>query len=271
MTASLAATAAVETHEPQGELLFLNRADHLRAGGSTAATAPIRVLIADGQWLVRAGFRVLLESEQGIAVAEEAASGEQALALASHTRPDVVLMDAGLPGLDAFEATRQIVANPELQQVRVMILASVESDEHVFGALRAGASGFLVKDTEPTELLRAVRVLARGEALLAPSVTRRVISELASMPARERPTPEQLEELTAREREVMALAADGLTNAEIAERLVVSPATARTHVSRAMVKLHARDRAQLVVLAYKTGLVLADSAVVGRPSPEAVR
>jgi DNA-binding NarL/FixJ family response regulator len=223
---------------------------------------------------VRAGFRVLLESELGIAVAEEAATGEQAVALARHVRPDVVLMDAGLPGLDALEATRQIVADPDLQEVRVMILTTLENDENVFGALRAGATGFLVKDTEPMELLRAVRALARGEALLAPSVTLRVISELASYPDRERLSPVQLEELTPREREVMALVAEGLTNAEIAERLVVSPATARTHVSRTMVKLHARDRAQLVVLAYETGLVLASPAKSVRnqsPQPQLCR
>jgi DNA-binding NarL/FixJ family response regulator len=255
MTPSLAPTIPVEVHEPQGQLLFLNRASHMRPHGGTSPAKPIRVLIADGQTLVRAGFRVLLEDEQGIAIADEAASGEQAVALARHIRPDVVLMDADLPGLDAFEATRQIATDPELQEVRVMVLTTVENDEHLFGALRAGASGFLVKNTEPAELVRAIEVLARGEALLAPSVTRRVIAELTSMPPRQRPTPDQLEELTAREREVMALVADGLTNGEIAERLVVSPATARTHVSRAMVKLHARNRAELVVLAYQTGLV----------------
>jgi DNA-binding NarL/FixJ family response regulator len=251
----LASTTPVEAPESQGQLLFLNRPDHLRVAGDTVATEAIRVLIADGRALVRAGFRVLLEGEQGIAVADEAASGDEAVELARRTRPDVVLMDAGLPGLDALEATRQIVADPELHEVQVMILSTVESDEHLFEALRAGASGFLVDDTEPTELLRAVRVLARGEALLAPSVTRRVIAELASRPGRDRPSPERLEELTAREREVMALVGEGMTNAEIAEDLVVSPATARTHVSRAMLKLHARDRAQLVALAYQTGLV----------------
>jgi DNA-binding NarL/FixJ family response regulator len=161
----------------------------------------------------------------------------------------------GLPGLDPFEVTRQIVADPMLEEVQVMILTHTASDEHVFGALRAGASGFLVKDIEPSDLLRAVRVVARGDALIAPSVTRRVIAELISQPQREHPSPPQLEELTAREREVMALVAEGLTNGEIAEHLVVSPATARTHVSRAMMKLNARNRAQLVVLAYQTGLV----------------
>ena len=204
---------------------------------------------------MRAGFRALLEGERSIAVAGEAASGEETVALTRHVNPDVVLIDISLPGLDALEATRQIVTDPDLQGVQVMILTTLDGDEQVFDALRAGASGFLVKDTEPTDLLQAVRVLARGDALLAPSVTRRVIAELNSQPERDRPTPEQLDELTAREREVMALVAEGLSNAEIAEQLVVSPATARTHVSRAMVKLHARNRAQLVVLAYQTGLV----------------
>jgi DNA-binding NarL/FixJ family response regulator len=255
MTPSLANTTPVEVPQPQGQLLFLNRASHARAEGGTVATGAIRVLIADGRALVRAGFRVLLEGEQEIAVADEARSGDEAVALTRHTRPDVVLMDAGLPGLDALEATRQIVADPELQGVQVMILSTVESDEHLFEALRAGASGFLVNDTQPTELLRAVRVLARGEALLAPSVTRRVIAELASRPERKRPSPERLEELTAREREVMAMVAAGLRNDEIAEYFVISPATVKTHVSRALRKLHARDRAQLVAIAYRYGLV----------------
>jgi len=259
MTLSLAHTipvqAPVETRDRLGQLLFLNRADHSRPGGAAATPAMISVLLADGQALVRAGFRMLLEGEQGIAVAGEAGNGEDAVALARRIRPHVVVMDMSLPGLDALEATRRIVNDPQLQEVKVMILTTIGGDEHVFGALRAGASGFLVKDTEPTDLLHAVRVLARGDALLAPSVTRRVIAELASRPERDRPAPEQLEELTAREREVMALVGEGLTNGEIAERLVVSKATARTHVSRAMVKLHARNRAQLVVLAYQTGLV----------------
>lgn len=260
MTISLAHTipvqAPVEAGDRLGELIFLNRgaADSQPRGG-VSTSAMISVLVADGQALVRAGFRVLLEGEQGIAVAGEAASGEEAVAFARRIRPDVVVMDMNLPGLDALEATRQIVNDPQLEDVKVMILTTLDGDEHVFGALRAGASGFLVKDTDPTDLLQAVRVLARGDALLAPSVTRRVIAELTSRPQRDRATPEQLEELTAREREVMALVGEGLTNGEIAERLVVSTATARTHVSRAMVKLHVRNRAQLVVLAYQTGLV----------------
>jgi DNA-binding NarL/FixJ family response regulator len=215
----------------------------------------IRVLIADGQALVRAGFHALLEVEQDITVAAEAADGEGALAAARESRPDVVLVDVDLPGLDGLEVTRRIVDDPALDGVRVMVLSTSETDQHVFGALRAGAMGFLIKDTDPTQLAEAVRVLANGGALLAPGVTRRVIAELASQPGSEQPTPEELEELTAREREVMALVAAGLSNAEIAERLVVSPATAKTHVSRALMKLHARDRAQLVMLAFKTGLV----------------
>ena len=219
----------------------------------------IRVLLADDQALVRAGLRVLFEGEPDIVVAGEAANGEEAVALARHGRPDVVLMDIRMPGLDGLEATKQIAADEELADVRVLILTTFEIDEYVFEALRAGASGFLLKDTEPTELIQGVRVIAGGDALLSPSVTRRLIGELVSRPAvpdfeRERA---KLEPLTDREREVMALVGLGLSNDEIAERLTVSPATAKTHVSRAMIKLGARDRAQLVVLAYETGLVLA--------------
>jgi len=256
MTRRLSLVAPVEDAEPRGQLLFLNRFDRAHEPRETEAPERIRVLIAAGHALVRAGVRLLLERE-GITVAEEAVSGDHAVSLAHQTRPDVVLIDADLPGVDAFETTRQIVADAELRKVRVMILSAFEDDEHVFGALRAGASGLIAKDSEPAELLRAVRVLARGESVLAPSVTGRLIAELVSMPDPGRPAPKQLEELTPREREVMSLVADGLTNHEIAARLVVSPATARTHVSRAMVKLHARDRAQLVALAYKTGLVQA--------------
>ena len=217
----------------------------------------IRVLIADAQALVRAGFRVLLESEPDIRVVGEAANGEEAITLSRHEHPDVVLMDIRMPGIDGLEATRRIAADPALEMVRILILTTFESDENVFDALRSGASGFLLKDTEPVELLRGVRLAADGEAFLSPRVTRRLIAELAARPALARPHPEQLDVLTAREREVMALVAGGLSNAEIAERLTVSPATAKTHVSRAMTKLGARDRAQLVVLAYETGLVAA--------------
>jgi DNA-binding NarL/FixJ family response regulator len=216
----------------------------------------IRVLLADDQPLVRAGLRVLFEGELDIAVAGEAANGEEALSLARHTRPDVILMDIRMPVLDGLEATRQITSEPELDAVKVLILTTFESDEYVFQALRAGASGFLLKDAEPVELLQAVRVVAGGDALLAPSVTRRLITRFAAAPEH-RSSHVQLELLTAREREIMALVARGMSNDEIAELLTISPATAKTHVSRAMVKLGARDRAQLVVLAYESGLVLA--------------
>jgi RNA polymerase sigma factor (sigma-70 family) len=217
----------------------------------------IRVLLVDDQPLVRAGLRVLFEGERDIAVAGEAANGEEAVSLARHTRPDVVLMDIRMPVLDGLDATRQIAAEQLLADVKVLILTTFESDEYVFEALRAGASGFLLKDAEPTELLQAVRVVADGEALLSPSVTRRLITKFAASPEQPRSFPEQLDALTEREREIMALVAKGLSNDQIAELLTISPATVKTHVSRAMVKLGARDRAQLVVLAYQSGLVLA--------------
>jgi DNA-binding NarL/FixJ family response regulator len=216
----------------------------------------IRVLLADDQPLLRAGLRVLLESQDDIAVVGEAGDGEEAIVMARETYPDVVLMDIRMPQLDGVEATRRIAADDRLANVRVLILTTFESDEYLFEALRVGASGFLVKDSEPTEVLRAVRVLSSGEALLSPSVTRRLIEEYVAWPQRPRSTPCELEELTPREREVMALVACGMTNGEIAERLVISPATAKTHVSRTMMKLHAHDRAQLVVVAYRTGLVI---------------
>ena len=215
----------------------------------------IRVALVDDQALLRAGLRVLLDSEDDIAVVGEAGDGEEAIALARQTRPDVILMDIRMPGLDGVEATKRIAEDDRLDGVRVLILTTFESDEYVFEALRVGASGFLVKDSKPTDILGAVRVLASGESLLSPSVTRRLIEEYAAWPERRRRAPAELDELTPREREVMELVAYGLTNAEIAERLVVSPATAKTHVSRTMMKLHAHDRAQLVVLAYQTGLV----------------
>jgi DNA-binding NarL/FixJ family response regulator len=220
----------------------------------------IRLLLADDQPLVRAGLRVLFEGEPDIVVVGEAANGEEAVSLAGHTRPDVVLMDIRMPVLDGLEATRQIAGEEQLAAVKVLILTTFESDEYVFEALRAGASGFLLKDAEPTELLQAVRVVADGDALLSPSVTRRLITRFVAAPEHRGPPSEQLDLLTEREREVMALVATGLSNAEIADALTISPATAKTHVSRAMTKLGARDRAQLVVLAYQTGLALA-----GRP------
>jgi DNA-binding NarL/FixJ family response regulator len=214
----------------------------------------IEVLLADDQALVRAGFRALLDAEDDIAVVGEAGDGKQAVSLTRQKKPAVVLMDIRMPGLDGLEATREVASDPSLADVRIVILTTFELDEYVFEALRAGASGFLVKDTEPVDLLAAVRLVASGEALLSPSVTRRVIEEFASR-AKQPPPSEALDELTEREREVMALVAEGLSNEEIADRLVVSPATAKTHVSRAMIKLGARDRAQLVVLAYEHGLV----------------
>jgi DNA-binding NarL/FixJ family response regulator len=215
----------------------------------------IRILIVDDQPLVRAGLRVLFEGESDIAVCGEASNGEEALSLARHTLPDVVLMDIRMPVLDGLEAPRQIAADDQLGAVRVLIVTTFESDEYVFEALRAGASGFLLKDAEPTELLQAVRVVAGGDSLLSPSVTRRLITRFLEAPQPDALPPERLDVLTEREREIMALVARGLSNDEIAELLTISPATAKTHVSRAMVKLDARDRAQLVVIAYRTGLV----------------
>ena len=215
----------------------------------------VRVLLADDQTLVRSGFRALLERAKEIEVIGEAADGAEAVERARAERPDVVLMDVRMPGVDGLEATRRITSDPALADVRVIILTTFELDEYVFEALHAGASGFLLKDVEPDELREAVRVVARGDALLAPRVTKRLIREFVAQPARHRPPPDRLDGLTEREREVMALVAAGLSNQEIAERLVISPATAKTHVSRTMMKLHAHDRAQLVVLAYETGLV----------------
>jgi DNA-binding NarL/FixJ family response regulator len=217
-------------------------------------TAVIRALLADDQALVRAGFRALLDAQDGIEVVGEAADGREAVEKTRALIPDVVLMDIRMPTLDGIAATREIAADPALAGVRIVILTTFELDEYVFDAIRAGAAGFLVKDTKPSELIEAVRVVAAGESLLSPSVTRRLIGEFAAR-AKEPPRSDVLEELTDREREVMALAAAGLSNEQIAERLVVSSATAKTHVSRAMIKLGARDRAQLVVMAYESGLV----------------
>ena len=214
----------------------------------------IRVLLADDQALVRGGFKALLNAEDDLEVVGEAGDGQDAVRLAKDLVPDVVLMDIRMPGVDGLTATREIAANPRLSDVRVVILTTFEIDEYVFEALRAGASGFLVKDTEPVELVRAVRAVSAGDALLSPSVTRRLIAEFATRSKQPAPAPELLA-LTDREREVVALVGAGLSNEEIASKLFVSPATAKTHVSRAMVKLGTRDRAQLVVLAYESGLV----------------
>ena len=214
----------------------------------------IRVLLADDQDLVRAGFRALLDAESDIEVVGEADDGDQAAKLAAELIPDVVLMDIRMPGVDGLEATRRITSDERLSSVRIVILTTFDLDEYVFEAVRLGASGFLVKDTEPADLVRAVRAAARGDALLSPGITRRLIEEFATHAKEPRPSPD-LDQLTEREREVMGLVAAGLSNEEIAERLFVSPATAKTHVSRAMVKLGARDRAQLVVFAYEAGLV----------------
>ena len=215
----------------------------------------ITVVLADDQALVRAGFRLLLDTEAGFEVRGEAADGAEAVKLAREHRPDVVVMDVRMPGLDGLAATRQITADPDLAAVKVLVLTTFDVDEYVFEALRSGASGFLLKDTEPVELLRALRVVAAGEALLAPTVTRRLISEFVARPEQRRLDTSVLGELTDREREVLALVAGGMSNDEIAAHLTISPATSRTHVSRILTKLGARDRAQLVVLAYESGLV----------------
>ena len=214
----------------------------------------IRVLLVDDQALVRAGFRALIEAEDDLTVVAEGGDGTAAVELAARHLPDVALIDIQMPVLDGIQATRRIAADPALSGVHVVILTNYGIDEHVYAALRAGAAGFLVKDTEPADLLQGIRVAARGDALLSPAITRRLISEYVSRPPRHsRAAP--LDVLTNREREVVALAAQGRSNDEIAAHMVISVATAKTHVSRAMTKLRARDRAQLVVLAYETGLV----------------
>ena len=214
----------------------------------------IRVAIADDQQLIRAGFRSLLEAEPDIEIVGEAGSGSEAVSLAVATRPDVMLMDIRMPDGDGLWATEQIVGNPDLAQTHIVIVPTFELDEYVGRAIRAGASGFLVKDTEPDEFIRAVHVVAAGDALLSPTVTRRLLERLSSE-LRETPDASQLSVITDREREVLALVGQGLTNEEIGKQLFLSPLTAKTHVSRIMAKLAARDRVQLVVVAYETGLV----------------
>ena len=213
-----------------------------------------RVVLVDDQALLRAGFRALIDAEDDLVVVGEAGDGAEALTVIRSTQPDVVLMDIRMPDMDGLEATRQVTADASLADTRIIILTTFELDEYVFEAVRHGASGFLVKDTEPVDLLAGIRAVASGDALLSPSVTRRLIAEFATRSRPSAPT-DVLDPLTEREREIVALVGEGLSNDGIAERLVLSPATAKTHVSRAMTKLHARDRAQLVVLAYETGLV----------------
>jgi DNA-binding NarL/FixJ family response regulator len=215
----------------------------------------ISVAVADDQPLVRGGFGALVAHTGDLELVGEAANGEEAVALAAKERPDVLLMDIRMPVLDGIEATRRITADPDCAGVRVMILTTFDLDEYVYGALRAGASGFLLKDVRPEELLDAIRVVAAGEALLAPSVTRRLIERFTALPAPAQTDASALAALTDREREVLTLVARGLSNAELAERIHVSPATAKTHVGHLLTKLGARDRAQLVMLAYETGLV----------------
>ena len=218
----------------------------------------ITVALADDQALVRAGFRALLDAQDDIAVVAEAVDGEQAVELARRHRPDVVLMDVRMPRTDGLQATARLTGDPVLRRTRVIVLTTFELDEYVFGALRAGAAGFMLKDVEPAELVEAVRVVAAGEALLMPRHTRRLIEAFVAQEAAGPPSDEgALEELTPREREVLALVGQGLSNQEIAARLVLSPLTAKTHVARLFTKLGARDRAQLVVTAYETGLVVA--------------
>jgi DNA-binding NarL/FixJ family response regulator len=248
MTARIQPAASGDRAGPRRLALLSDEDGH----DAAARPDPIRVLIADGHALVRAGFRALLERDARMTVVGEAATGEEAVALAGAGDPDVVLLDALLPGLDCVEATRLV--SGELGPA-VMVLTSSEGDERMFAALRGGASGLLAKDAEPDQLVHAVDALARGETLLSPSLTRRLIAELRCRPEPACPAIGRLTELTRREREVVGLVGLGLSNDEIAARLVISPSTAKTHVSRAMIKLDARDRAGLVVFAYETGLV----------------
>jgi DNA-binding NarL/FixJ family response regulator len=236
-----------------------------RVSDGVVDDAVITVVLADDQTLLRAGLRALLDAEHDITVVAEADDGVDAIDIVRRHRPDVVVMDVRMPRLDGLAATRAIVSDPELDETRVVVLTTFDLDEYVFEAIRSGASGFLLKDAEPGDLVRAVRCAAAGDALISPGVTRRLIAEFAARPEQRRVDRAALDVLTDREREVVALVAGGLTNDEIAATLFISSATARTHVSRAMVKLHARDRAQLVVLAYESGLVQARSDGRVRP------
>jgi DNA-binding NarL/FixJ family response regulator len=241
----------VSDGEPPRVLAFEDN-EQFEAEESVDAT---RVLIADGQALIRAGYRMLLELDERIVVVGEAASGHHIVAVAGQTQPDVVLLDLGLPGLEQPDAAARIISHPAFAQAAVMIITPSDSDDRILSAVRAGALGVIVKDADPAELRRAVQVLAGGEAVLPPAAMRRLISQLPTHGSDNEPLAAQLDELTEREREVVALVGTGLTNDEIADRLVITPATAKTHVYRAMTKLRARHRAELVVLAYETGLV----------------
>jgi DNA-binding NarL/FixJ family response regulator len=225
------------------------------AAASPPTRTPIKVLLADDQALVRSGFKGLLDADDDITVVGEAANGTEAVEQARATRPDVILMDIRMPELDGIKATSQIAKTRGLEQVRVLILTTYDTDEYVFEALQAGASGFLLKDAGPAELLHAIRVVAAGEALLSPRITRRLIAQFTARRIATQTGEDRLAVLTQREREVLALVGQGLSNDDIGAELFLSPATARTHVSHAMAKLGARDRAQLVVIAYQTGLV----------------
>jgi DNA-binding NarL/FixJ family response regulator len=225
------------------------------AAAPPPAGAPIKVLLADDEGLVRSGFKVLLDLEDDIMVVGEATTGAEAVERARASRPDVILMDIRMPHMDGIEATREIAKVPGLRGVHVLILTTYDTDAYVYEALQAGASGFLLKDAGPAELLHAIRVIAAGEALLAPRITRRLIEQLTAGRSAAQAGEDRLAVLTPREREVLALVGQGLSNDEIGAAMYLSPATARTHVSRAMTKLGARDRAQLVVIAYQTGLI----------------
>ena len=220
------------------------------------SAAPITVALVDDQDLMRSGLRILVDSDPGLTVVGEAGTGVEALDVVRRTRPRVVLMDIRMPIMDGIEATRRIVADPDLEETRIVVLTTFERDEYIHDALRAGASGFLLKDTRPDDLLAAIKVVAQGDALLSPQVTRRLIADYASRPEPSIAVPEEMDALTPREREVLGLIARGMSNDEIAGELYVSPLTAKTHVSRILYKLHARDRAQLVMLAYESGLVV---------------
>jgi DNA-binding NarL/FixJ family response regulator len=246
---------ATQRRARTSELVLLEPLGDAPTDRRAAKVRPIRVLIADDQPVVRAGLRAMLQSEADILVVADASHGDEAVTMTRDVHPDVVLLDAGIAGLDALEATRRILDESERIGARVLVLAADDTSDFLFAALRAGASGFLLKNSQPVDLVEAVRVVAGGAALLSPGATERLIAEFASQPQPHLPSDEQLDELTPREREVMALVATGLSNDEIAERFVISRATVKTHVSRALGKLDVRDRAQLVAVAYQAGLV----------------